>query len=72
MSATVQNNLSNPMVQEAYQLIGQLSENQLAVTVKSIKELIKQNNNYEMKQEELQIKEAEFSDNIRFHRICKR
>lgn len=62
MSATVQNNLSNPMVQEAYQLIGQLSENQLAVTVKSIKELIKQNNNYEMKQEELQIKEAAFAE----------
>ena len=68
MSATVQNNLANPMVQEAYQLIGQLSENQLAVIVKSIKKLIEQNNNYETGQEELQRKEAAFAELLKLRK----
>ncbi len=61
MSATLQNNLSDPMVQEAYQLIGQLSENQLAVIVESIKKLIEQNNN-KLEIEDIERKRAAFAE----------
>ena len=62
MPTTLQNNLANPMIQEAYQLIGQLSEKQLSVIVKYIKEIIDQNNICEIEQEELQRKRAAFND----------
>lgn len=62
MSAMVQDNISSPMIQEAYQLLGKLNERQLIVVVNSIKKFVAQNNSYENEQEEIQRKKEAFAE----------
>ena len=61
MSTPIQNNETNPMAQEAYQLIGQLNDNNLSIVVNFIKKLIDENSHQESEHEELQRKRAAFA-----------
>ena len=62
MSAVIHNNFTSPIMQEAFQLLGKLNENQLIVIVNSIKSFIEQNSNYENEHGEIREKKEAFAE----------
>ena len=61
MSITVQNNAANPMMQEAYNLLGQLNEHKIIVAINLLKKLVEEDVSPEKEQEELAQKRAAFA-----------
>ena len=60
-TSVLQKEVASPIEQEAYQLLGQLNEHNIIITVNFMKKLIAEENHIENEQDELARKRAAFA-----------